>query len=127
MSVETMKKRGWKNIIIDQMLKKGLDDEIANPNIETLAEIMAERDETYKAYQKTGGHPVISHTNKGGATNLEKNPLLKVWIDLNQLSLTYWRELGLTPSSFKKLTEMPLAQKKKEDPVENKIMEILNS
>ena len=39
-----MKKRGWKNIIIDQMLKKGLDDEIANPNRETLAEIMAERD-----------------------------------------------------------------------------------
>lgn len=71
-----MKKRGWKNIIIDQMLKKGLDDEIANPNIETLAEIMAERDEAYKTYQKSGGHPVITHTNKGGAANLEKNPLL---------------------------------------------------
>ena len=58
------------------MLKKGLDDEIANPNIETLAEIMAERDEAYKTYQKSGGHPVITHTNKGGAANLEKNPLL---------------------------------------------------
>lgn len=122
-----MDKEDWKNLIIDQMLKKGLDEEIENPNIETLAEIMAERDETYTAYHKSGGNPVIKHTNKGGATNLEKNPLLRVWIDLNQLSLTYWRELGLTPSSFKKLTETPLSRKKEDDPVENKILEILNS
>lgn len=44
------------------------------------------------------------HTNKAGATNPTKNPALIVWTDMNSLALQYWRELGLTPSSFKKIT-----------------------
>ena len=109
------------------MVKKGLDDELDNPNIETLAVIMEERDETYTTYKKSGRYPVITHTNKSGAKNMERNPLLRTWVDLNQLSLTYWRELGLTPSSYKKLTEVPLSQKKAEDPIESKILAILKS
>lgn len=44
------------------------------------------------------------YTNKAGATNLTKNPLLVLWDDLNKSALAYWRELGLTPSSYKKIT-----------------------
>jgi len=33
-----------------------------------------------------------------------KNPLLILWDDLNKSALAYWRELGLTPSSFRKMT-----------------------
>ena len=122
-----MDRDNWKDTIIEQMIKKGLGDDIDNPNVDTLAEIMEERDETYAEYHRSGRQPVVMHINKGGAENMEKNPLLRIWIDLNQLSLTYWRELGLTPSSYKKLTEVPLSQKKAEDPIESKILAILQS
>lgn len=117
----------WKSIIIAQMEAKGMDDETSNPNIDTLAAIMEERDRCFELYQRSGGNPVINHTNKYGATNLERNPLLRTWIDLNQQSLTYWRELGLTPSSFKKLTDEPIQRKKAGDSVETKILEILGA
>ena len=35
---------------------------------------------------------------------MTKNPLLVLWDDLNKSALAYWRELGLTPSSYKKMT-----------------------
>ena len=50
-----------------------------------------------------GAEPVREYTNKAGATNLTKNPLLILWDDLNKSALAYWRDLGLTPSSYKKL------------------------
>lgn len=34
---------------------------------------------------------------------MTKNPLLTTWDELNKTALSYWRELGLTPSSYKKL------------------------
>lgn len=46
---------------------------------------------------------MIEYTNKGGSTNMTKNPLLTLWDDLNKSALAYWRELGLTPSSYKKM------------------------
>ena len=33
-----------------------------------------------------------------------KNPLLAVWDDLNKTALAYWRELGLTPAAYKKIS-----------------------
>ena len=117
----------WREVILAQLENKGMDDELENPTIDTLATIMEERDRCWELYQRSGGNPVINHTNKYGATNLERNPLLRTWIDLNQQSLTYWRELGLTPSSFKKLTDEPIQRKKAGDPVETKILEILGA
>lgn len=35
---------------------------------------------------------------------MTKNPLLVMWDEQNKTALAYWRELGLTPSSYKKLT-----------------------
>lgn len=35
---------------------------------------------------------------------MTKNPLLVLWDDLNKSALAYWRELGMTPSSYKKMT-----------------------
>lgn len=34
----------------------------------------------------------------------ERGLKLVLWDDLNKTALAYWRELGLTPSSYKKLT-----------------------
>lgn len=68
--------------------------------IETLADIMVQRDEVLKSYN---GKPVIEHTNSHGKTNLAKNPALMLWNDLNATALSYWKELGLTPTSFRKM------------------------
>lgn len=68
-----------------------------------LAGIMDTRDAAQEQYRRSGGNPVVGHTNKGGHTNLTKNPCLKVIQECNTQALAYWRELGLTPSGFKKI------------------------
>ena len=74
------------------------------PVIATLSEILQRRDEVAEVYEKGGSSPVIQYTNKSGATNMSKNPALILWDDLNKSALAYWRELGLTPSSYRKMT-----------------------
>ena len=68
--------------------------------IETLAGIMEKRDRAELQFEQTGGNAVIQHTNKSGATNLVKNPLLVVVNDLDSTALSYWRDLGLTPKGY---------------------------
>lgn len=68
-----------------------------------LADIMEIMDAAKRQYEQTGGNPVVSYTNKGGHKNYVKNPALAVIQDCNQQALAYWRDLGLTPSGFKKL------------------------
>lgn len=71
--------------------------------IKELAQIMEIRDEAMRQYEASGNSPVIKYTNKGGYTNLKKNPALVVINEQNQQALAYWRDLGLTPSGYKKL------------------------
>lgn len=75
------------------------------PAILTLSDILESRDKVYQQFVSSGANPVISYTNKGGATNLTKNPLMVSWLDLNAQALIYWRELGLTPAGYKKLSD----------------------
>lgn len=81
--------------------------------IKQLAGIMARRDQIQEEYKLEGSRPVIEHTNKGGNTNLVKNPLLVLINDCNQQALAYWRDLGLTPAGFKKLGNDTSAKAKK--------------
>lgn len=71
--------------------------------IDTLAQIMEERDKALQFYTASGSSPVVRHTNKAGATNLVKNPALAMVLELNAQALAYWRDLGLTPAGLKKL------------------------
>ena len=48
---------------------------------------------------------LVEYTNKSGATNVMINPLVKMMNDLNRDALTYWKELGLTAASLKKINE----------------------
>ena len=75
---------------------------------------METRDQAQKQYKQMGKSPVIRHTNKGGATNLVKNPALVVINDCNQQALAYWRDLGLTPQGFRKLGNDTSSDKQKE-------------
>lgn len=99
-----MKREKWIETIEKQMEKLGTADPSYQSAVETLADILEQRDKTKAEFKKSGGMPVIEYTNKGNATNMVKNPLLILWDDLNKSALAYWRELGLTPSSFRKMT-----------------------
>ena len=94
----------WKNLIKRQLSALGQTEKAYDSVISTVADILEQRDAVYQEYIDTGCEPVREYTNKGGNTNLTKNPLLVLWDDHNKTALAYWRELGLTPSSYKKMT-----------------------
>ena len=99
-----MTKKKWAETVKKQMEKLGIVEPAYDTVVETLAAILEKRDKVELEYKRTGSQPVLMYTNKGGASNLSKNPLLVLWDDLNKSALAYWRELGLTPSSYKKMT-----------------------
>ena len=99
-----MTAKQWKNLIKRQLKALGQTEKAYDSVISTLADILEQTDAVYIKYLADGGHPVREYTNKGGATNTTKNPLLVLWDDLNKSALAYWRELGMTPSSYKKMT-----------------------
>lgn len=68
-----------------------------------LAQILETRDNAIAMYKASGGTPVVTHTNKAGATNLTKNPALAIINECNSQALAYWRDLGLTPTGYKRL------------------------
>ena len=94
----------WKNRINQQLSALGQTEKAYDSVVSTLADILEQRDAVYRKYVDGGCEPVREYTNKGGATNMTKNPLLVLWDDLNKSALSYWRELGMTPSSYKKMT-----------------------
>lgn len=98
-----MTKSKWKTLILDNLEALSSNDDAFLPVVESLASILEQRDKTAKEFKESGGKSVIEYTNKGGSTNMTKNPLLVLWDDLNKSALAYWRELGLTPSSYKKI------------------------
>ncbi len=99
-----MTAKQWKTKIKKQLSALDQKQEGYRPVIDTLADILEQRDNVYIRYCEEGSSPVCAYTNKAGATNTTKNPLLVLWDDLNKSALAYWRELGLTPSSYKKIT-----------------------
>ena len=107
-----MSKNKWKNLINEQLSALGLQNEAYNSTVESLASILEQRYKTYKEFKDSGGKSALEYTNRGGATNMTKNPLLVLWDDLNKTALAYWRELGMTPSSFKKMTGGTLSEEK---------------
>ena len=99
-----MTKKKWRDLILTQLNALGTYKVAYDSVIDTLAAVLEQRDRTATEFHKSGGKSVIEYTNKGGSTNLTKNPLLVLWDDLNKSALAYWRELGLTPSSYKKVS-----------------------
>ena len=99
-----MTSKQWKTLIKKQLSALGQKEKAYDTVIATLADILEQRDYVFQQYQDEGCKPVREYTNKAGATNITKNPLLVLWDELNKSALAYWRELGLTPSSYKKMT-----------------------
>lgn len=80
--------------------------------IDTLAGIMEMRDDALQKFYELGGDTVTVHTNKGGNSNIVKNPALVVVDDMNKTALQYWRDLGLTPAGLRRINEELMKEKK---------------
>lgn len=100
-----MKKNSWKKKIKQACEEAGTYRPFFDSVIDTLAGIMEQRDDALEKYKASGGNTVVMHTNKGGATNIVKNPALVVVDDLNKTALAYWRDLGLTPAGLRRVNE----------------------
>lgn len=113
-----MTKNDWKNRITESCKSAGTYRAFFDDIIETLAGILERRDMAIETFEKTGGNVIVKHTNKGGSTNLEQNPALRLVNDLERDALAYWRELGLTPAGLKKLNDVALKPEQKESALE---------
>lgn len=118
-----MTAKTWEKRIKDSTIAAGTYKDFFDPVISTLAGILARRDLAEERFQADGGEVLVEHTNKGGATNIEQNPTLRLINDLNRDALAYWRDLGLTPAGLKRINEKAL-EKKKTNPLAEALREI---
>lgn len=109
-----MTKKRWKTKIKKACIEAGTYQPFFDSVIDTLADILDKRDRANEKFEEEGSEPVIEYTNKAGATNTVKNPLLQTINELNANALTYWRDLGLTPAGLKKIDETALKYKPKD-------------
>lgn len=119
-----MKKATWKNRITEACRAAGTYRDFFLPVIDTLAGILEKRDEAQEMFKNSGGNILVKHTNKGGATNIEQNPALRLINDLNRDALAYWRDLGLTPAGLKKIDEEAM-KPKKQNSLEKVLMDLV--
>ena len=98
-----MNKARWKKKIEKACTDAGTYRDFFEPVIDTLAALMETRDKARKQFEESGGKTVVEHTNNGGTTNLAKNPALMMLMECDTQALAYWRDLGLTPSGYRKL------------------------
>lgn len=91
--------------------------------IETLAQIMEDRDKVHEQYVEDGMRPTIVHTNKAKEANIVKNPMLVMEMDLNAQALAYWKELGLTPAGLKRLNAEVVKENQRQGGNLEKILE----
>lgn len=106
-----MRKRSWKAKIRTACKDAGTYRPYFESVIDTLAGIMEQRDKAEEYYQASGAEPVVMQTNKAGAKNLVKNPILVMVTDFNTQALSYWRDLGLTPAGLKKINDESMKKK----------------
>ena len=107
-----MEKKEWMRKINAACKKAGTYQPQFKYVIETLAQIMEDRDKVHEQYVTSGAKPTIIHTNKAKESNVVKNPMLVMEMELNAQALAYWRDLGLTPAGLKKLNDDAMKPKK---------------
>lgn len=99
-----MTKEKWQTKIKEACETAGTYQPFFDAVIDSLAGIMEMRDNAREKFEASGGNTVVAHTNKGGNTNIVKNPALVVLMECNAQALAYWKELGLTSRSYKSMT-----------------------
>lgn len=107
------KRETWKRKIKKWCQDAGTYQQYFSGTIDTLARIMERRDMAIRQFEESGGELTVEHTNKSGATNLEKNPAYAIVRECEQDALAYWRDLGLTPAGLKKINEQAMKKPKR--------------
>lgn len=107
-----MKASNWREKIKKASEDAGTYRPFFEPVIDTLANLMELRDNAVEKFEASGGQTIVKHTNKGGATNIVKNPALAVILECNTQALAYWRDLGLTPAGYKRLNAEVVKEEK---------------
>lgn len=110
-----MNRAEWTAKIKESCVKAGTYQAYFDDVIDTLASILERRDIIEAEWD---GEVIVEHTNRSGITNKEQSPTLRLVNDLNRDALTYWKELGLTPASLKRINESAMKEKKKESALE---------
>ena len=121
-----MDKNEWTRRIRSACRKAGTYQPQFRYVIDTLAQIMEDRDKVHEQYVLSGSRPTIIHTNKAKEQNIVKNPMLVMECELNAQALAYWRDLGLTPAGLKKLNADVVKDRKTEGGLE-KLLEGLSN
>lgn len=98
-----LKRKEWKESITEACQTAGTYQPNFEAIVDTLSDILEQRDSIYEQYVKEGAEAVVVHKSDRGAENRKINPLLTAWDNLNKTALTYWKELGGTPAGLKKL------------------------
>ena len=107
-----MDSKGWKKRIKKAVETVGTYQPSFDDVIDTLADLLAERDRIYLQYQEEGSQPLVLVTSDRGQENWRDNPLLTTWRSINRDVLQYWRDLGLTPAGLKKINEDSMKEQK---------------
>lgn len=113
-----MDKTEWKKSIQSMTEGVGTYKPEFDSVIDTLADILEQRDRAYQDFIDSGAEIVITKISDRGAENVGKNPRLTIWSDLNTQALSYWRDLGLTPAGLKRINETAIHAEVKESALE---------
>lgn len=105
-----MDAKGWRKKIRKATETVGTYQESFDEVINTLADLLAERDRVYDKYIEEGAEPLVLVTSDRGQENMRDNPLLTTWRSINRDVLQYWRDLGLTPAGLKKIMDDSMKQ-----------------
>ena len=103
----------WRGKIKRQCEDMGTYQPAFEPAIDGLAKILAQRDAALKQFKDEGSELMFDRVSDRGAVNRAVNPLVKLIDTLNNTALSYWKELGLTPASFKKMSGSTAPAEKK--------------
>ena len=106
----TMDSKQWKKKIKKATETVGTYQESFDEVINTLADLLAERDRVYDKYIEEGSEPLVLVTSDRGQENMRDNPLLTTGRSINRDVLQYWRDLGLTPAGLKKIMDDSMKQ-----------------
>lgn len=99
-----MEKKQWVALIRKQCEDARTYKPYFDSVIDTLAQILETRDKIHQQFVDEGSQAtIIKTTDRSGAENTYKNPLLVLENDFNSQALKYWTELGLTAKSLKSI------------------------
>jgi len=113
-----MESKKWKSLIMRNCKSVGTMQPAFKSVIETLADILEQRDKVWEQFVSEGAQVIIERVSDRGAVNSAKNPLFVTWMDLNTQALSYWRDLGLTPKGLKAINDLMVKDAKKDPLVE---------